>query len=98
MTQKFDEGNILVQKRLPIESGISAFKLFSSLADLGNQALSEAVDMAISGDPGRPQDLSKKSYFSHPTTESYRELRSNGFRIMRLREMWETIRKEVRNA
>ncbi|HEX2980476.1 MAG TPA: formyltransferase family protein, partial [Anaerolineaceae bacterium] len=67
MTQRFDEGNILVQKQLTIEPGESAFHLFTRLAYLGNDALAEAIPLALQGLPGRKQDLEKYGYFSSPT-------------------------------
>jgi methionyl-tRNA formyltransferase len=87
MTEQFDEGNILVQRRVSIPQGISAFWLFRELALLGRDALIEAIHLALQGEKGIPQELSKRSYRSHPSWGAYRLLRRNGFAIARLSEL-----------
>ena len=87
MTEQFDEGNILVQRRASIPQGISAFWLFRELALLGRDALIEAIHLALQGEKGIPQELSKRSYRSHPSWGAYRLLRRNGFAIARLSEL-----------
>lgn len=94
MTLKFDEGNILAQEQLEVQPGESAFHLFKRLALVGGCALSAGVTRALAGDPGRAQDLSCYTYFSHPTWSSYRELRRQGHVLMRPGELVETIRQE----
>lgn len=98
MTQVFDEGNILAQETVEIEEGMSTFKLFLKLAKVGSKALLRAVDLALAQDPGMPQDLSNRSYHSLPTSESYKELRRNGFRLMRLTELFSVVASEVQDA
>ena len=98
MTDKFDDGNLLVQKVLSIRKGASAFELFIALSKLGSDALVEAVDLALNGSLGTPQDVSRRSYCSHPTPDSYKSLKGHGFAIARMSEMLQAIRKEVRNA
>jgi len=39
MTENFDEGNIIVQKKSVVRPGISAFNLFLKLANIGGEAL-----------------------------------------------------------
>jgi len=87
MSEGFDEGNILVQKSLSISPRTSAFSLFEKLAALGSEALLEAVNLALEGDPGKPQDLRKRTYFSHPTWSSYWKLKRNGHAIVRVSEL-----------
>ena len=96
MTQRFDEGNILVQKHLTVEPGESAFNLFKSLAFEGCNAMEEAVPLALSGYQGIKQNLENYSYFSHPTDEAYKSLRKNGFVLFRLKEIFATIVDEVK--
>jgi folate-dependent phosphoribosylglycinamide formyltransferase PurN len=98
MTLKFDEGNILVQKRTDIEPGESAFSLFYRLATISREALVEGVNLAIEGDPGKPQDLSKYSYYSNPTFKSYLTLRRNGHVLIRSGEIRKVIAEEMGKA
>lgn len=98
MTQKFDEGHILAQRSLAIEPQESAFHLFRRLALLGSDALLEAVDRALAGWPGAPQDLSRYSYFSHPKFSAYWALRRRGHVLMRSGELWEAIQVEATRA
>jgi methionyl-tRNA formyltransferase len=93
MTEQFDEGNILVQRRASIPQGISAFWLFRELALLGRDALIEAIHLALQGEKGIPQELSKRSYRSHPTWGAYRLLRRNGFAIARLSELLRAVQE-----
>lgn len=95
MTQKFDEGNILAQRSLAIEPKESAFHLFRRLAVLGSDALMEAVDHALRGWSGDPQDMSRYSYFSHPKFSAYWALRRRGHVLMRPGELWEAVQAEV---
>jgi folate-dependent phosphoribosylglycinamide formyltransferase PurN len=91
MTANFDEGNILAQARLDIAPGESAFSLFRRLALAGSPALVEAARRALAGDAGTPQPEESPSYRSHPDFASYRRLRQNGHRLMRLRELWRSL-------
>lgn len=91
MTERFDEGNILAQRQLSIEKGISAFELFRQLALLGQETLMEAVDKVLGGDTGVPQRLEQRSYRSHPTTRAYLALRRNGYTLARWSELIRSI-------
>ena len=93
MSERFDEGNIIVQKSLHIPPRVSAFILFKHLALLGKEALMEAIPLVLSGYPGIPQDLSRRSYYSHPTWASYRNLKRRGYVIARWRELIAAIRE-----
>jgi methionyl-tRNA formyltransferase len=95
MTLRFDEGNILMQKRLAIKPGESAFRLFRRLAVLGSSCLEEAVHIALNGSPGEKQDLSAFSYYSHPKFSAYRALRKRGHVLMRMGELHNAIAEEV---
>lgn len=95
MTLKFDEGNILAQKPIQIEPGESAFHLFKRLAIVGNEAIQEALLLALEGKSGVRQDLTGYTYFSNPTFESYKALRRNHHALVRLGEVLTAIRKEI---
>jgi methionyl-tRNA formyltransferase len=86
MTQKFDEGNILVQEQLDVIPGESSQHLFVRLATLGNRALPRAVEMALAGEAGTKQDMSAYSYFSNPDRKSYLRLRRNGHCLARIQD------------
>jgi len=98
MTEQLDEGNILVQRRIPIPQGISAFWLFRELSQLGRDALVEAVHLALQGELGIPQDLSLRSYRSHPSWRAYCSLRRNGFVLARLHELRMAIQETLRQS
>lgn len=83
MTEKWDQGNILVQKRFSIEPGVSVFQLFRALAQLGGEALLEGVELALGGAKGNRQDLSQRSYYSHPTAKACKDLKTRGYCFMR---------------
>lgn len=98
MTLKFDQGNILVQKRIPIEPRQSAFELFKRLAILGSAALEEGIGLALSGMEGEPQDLTRYSYFSNPTWQSYLNLRRHGHVLVRPAEILRVLKEEMLSA
>lgn len=98
MTERFDEGPILTQRTLEIPPGVSAFRLFAALADAGSDALVEAIDAALDDEKGRPQDASRRSYYSHPTPESCRELHRRGHRLVRFGDLVWAIGRELRGA
>lgn len=95
MTLKFDEGNILAQRRVVIEPAESAFDLFKRLAIAGNEAMQEALPMALAENPGVKQDLTGYTYYSNPSFESYRALRLNRHVLVRVSEVLATIREEI---
>lgn len=97
MTEQFDEGNILSQRQLTIQKGTSAFELFQQLAFLGQTALLEAVDKAIAGDTGIPQEAERRSYRSHPTMEAYLNLRRNGYVLARWSELRHAIKGTIQH-
>ncbi len=95
MTLRFDAGNVLVQRQVVIEPGESAFHLFKRLAQLGSEALEEAVLMTLEGVGGIEQDLERYTYYSHPTFKSYLDLRRHGHVLVRAGELIETVRSGV---
>ncbi len=92
MTSRFDQGNILIQKKMSILPKESAFYLFYRLAKLGRDNLEDAVIMALSRDQGYIQDLENYSYFSNPSIHGYRKLRENGHILFRLIELLNALK------
>lgn len=97
MTESFDAGNVLVQKKCPIEAGASAFETLVRLARLGGDALVEGMELALKGAGGCPQDDAARSYYSHPTKDAYREFRANGFHLVRWSEMRRVLAEDLAN-
>jgi folate-dependent phosphoribosylglycinamide formyltransferase PurN len=91
MCLKFDQGNILIQKELDIQSKESAFHLFYRLAKLGQENLNEAILSALNGEKGMIQNLSNYSYFSNPSFKGYLNLRRNCHELFRLSEFGKTL-------
>ena len=84
MAEKFDEGNVVVQKEVGIPGRCSAFRLFALLSQAGSAAIVEALALIDSGSAGQRQDFSKRSYWSHPTMRSYIMLRKRGYCLIRV--------------
>lgn len=87
MTPKVDAGNILGVTEVEIEKRDSAFALFTRLANAGAPLLANAVTRALAKDEGTPMH-GERMYRSHPDFASYRRLRRNGHRLVRIGELW----------
>lgn len=94
MTRKFDEGNILVQRKTMIAPQESAFGLFHRLSHLGREAICTGTALALEGTPGIKQDLTRYSYFSHPDLRSHLQLRRSGHSLFRVSELFAAVRSE----
>jgi folate-dependent phosphoribosylglycinamide formyltransferase PurN len=97
ITDKFDGGNVLAQRRMPVQPGISAFELFERLARAGGEALIEAIEAAARGDAGEKQRAVDRSYYSHPTLRSYFELRRRGYRLIRFSDLRRLMKSTARD-
>ena len=65
MAKELDAGDVILQKTTPIGEQEDAQALTARLAELGAQALSEAVEALRNGTAGRtPQDASQQTYAS----------------------------------
>ena len=65
MAKELDAGDVIMQKTTPIGEQEDAQTLTARLAELGAQALSEAVEALRNGTAGRtPQDASQQTYAS----------------------------------
>ena len=96
MTETFDAGNVLTQRRLPVRPGVSAFALFEELARAGGEGLVEAIEAVARGCSGAEQRHADRSYFSHPTFGSYLELRRRGHRLIALSDLSSLVGSTVR--
>ena len=92
----FDEGNIIVQKKIAIPERSSSLELFEMLARIGSHILLEAVEKIENGINGDSQDITQKTYFSHPDLRSYLNLKQNGFKILRIQHLVSLIKGEIR--
>jgi folate-dependent phosphoribosylglycinamide formyltransferase PurN len=98
MTETFDAGNVLTQKRLPVKPGVSAFALFEELARVGGESLVDAIEAAAGGCAGDEQCHADRSYFSHPTFGSYLELRRRGHRLIAPSDLSSLVRPAARGS
>lgn len=65
VVRQLDAGDVILTKAIPIHPDETGGRLHDRLADLAPEALSEAIDLLLSGNATRtPQDESKVSYIS----------------------------------
>ncbi|MFO0838479.1 MAG: formyltransferase family protein [Phycisphaerae bacterium] len=84
MEEGLDEGDILVQEKVPVRPGDSAFHLFWRCCARAGELLETTVsEIESSTQKSVPQDLSQRSYFSWPTPECVKSLRQRGYRLAR---------------
>lgn len=89
---KFDTGEILAQRALPIAPDDTVLSLAGKSAELGAELLVEAIHAIESGNPPRvPQNPAEASYFSWPTAAAVRQFRQRGRRYGSLRELWRAV-------
>ena len=93
MDEEFDTGEIIIQKKLEIRKNETAFSLFFRLAELGSDALAEAVaNIASGGVSSAPQDPNKRTYYSWPKAETIAMLFRRGHRLWAVSDFQEAIR------
>lgn len=98
MSEKFDEGNILSQAVLDVRPSESAFSLFQRLSYEGGTLLRHGIERALKGDPGIPQNSSKRSYFSHPSWRAYIHLKRNNHSLITLDDLIRIVTPRKRFA
>jgi methionyl-tRNA formyltransferase len=80
---KIDEGEILLQRMVPVEPGESLDALIRRTKRLGARYMVEAIELVKTGrvewKENRPED---GSYFSFPTKEDVRRFRAMGHRLL----------------
>jgi methionyl-tRNA formyltransferase len=80
---KIDEGEIILQKQVPIKAGESLDELIRRTKQLGAHFMVEAIEMVRNGrvkfKENRPEE---GSYFSFPTREDVKKIRAMGHRLL----------------
>jgi methionyl-tRNA formyltransferase len=80
---KIDEGEIILQKQVPIKAGESLDELIRRTKQLGAHFMVEAIEMVRNGrvkfKENRPEE---GSYFSFPTREDVKKFRAMGHRLL----------------
>ncbi|MGA2315978.1 MAG: formyltransferase family protein [Thermodesulfobacteriota bacterium] len=83
INQKIDEGEIILQKQVPIKAGESLDELIRRTKQLGAHFMVEAIEMVRNGrvkfKENRPEE---GSYFSFPTREDVKKFRAMGHRLL----------------
>lgn len=94
MEEGLDEGDIIVQKKIPIQKNDSAFDLFCRCCKTAAQELRTVVEQIAAGKVSSfPQDLSQRSYYSWPTRECIKQLKKNGYYLATLKDYYKAIFK-----
>lgn len=91
ITKGFDKGNILEQQSLPISECTSCFNMFIKQCLLGSGLLIKAFKKLEFGDKGKVQNLNLFSYFSHPSTKAYLNLKRRKFSLFQ----WKDLKKVI---
>lgn len=87
--EKFDTGNILLQKKVPVEPGDTITSLSYKCALVGAETLIQAVQMLAEETPaGLVQDNSRASYHSWPRPADQRRFRKQGGQFGTIFELW----------
>jgi folate-dependent phosphoribosylglycinamide formyltransferase PurN len=92
MEQGLDEGDIIVQEKVPVQPNDSAFALFCRCCLKASEILLITVDnIETDKADSYKQDMSNRSYFSWPTVECIKQLHKNGYRLARIRDFLKAI-------
>jgi folate-dependent phosphoribosylglycinamide formyltransferase PurN len=85
MEEGLDEGDIIVQEKVNVQRGDSAFSLFYRCCLRARELLVEVVDEIEAGTvTSYKQDLSQKTYFSWPTKDCVKNLHKNGYCLAKI--------------
>lgn len=91
MDTSFDSGPILTQRELPTRGFRSVLEIEEMLLRMGVEELGKLVTKVRQAAPARlrsyPQDLSGRSYTSHPDRKTLARMRDNGWCLARLRQV-----------
>ncbi len=89
---KFDTGDILLQRTLPISADDTVISLAQKSATLGAELLVEAVHAIETGNPPHKKQNPKiASYFSWPPPQAVRQFRKRGKRYGSIIDMWRAL-------
>lgn len=95
MEEGLDEGDIIIQEKVNVLKGDSAFSLFYRCCLLASKLLVKVVDEIEAGTvTSYKQDLSKKTYFSWPTKECVKQLHKNGYDLAKVMDFAKVIFKQ----
>ena len=85
MEEGLDEGDIIVQEKIPVVKNDSAFALFYRCCLKAAELLPKVVDSIENGTVcAYDQDLSRKTYFSWPTKGCVKNLHQNGYKLAKV--------------
>lgn len=95
MEEGLDEGNIIIQEKIPVVKNDSAFALFYRCCLKASEQLPRVVEQ-IENDTvtSYGQDLQHKTYFSWPTKECVKNLRENGYYLAKIKDFVIAIFKQ----
>jgi len=80
---KIDEGEIILQKQVPIKTGEPLDKLIRRTKRLGAHVMLEAIEMIRNGKVQyRKNNPQEGFYFSFPTREDVRKFRAMGYKLL----------------
>lgn len=83
MDDKIDNGEILSQRLVPIDHGMSMFQLIDRTKLIGGKLICEVIHALQTSNPiSRPNYTTNKDYYSWPTIEQMREFRKTGGRFI----------------
>lgn len=92
MEEGLDEGEIIWQERVAVFNKDSAFSLFYRCCQKAKEKLPEVVKKIEDGTvTSCKQNMQEKTYFSWPTRECVRNLRKNGFVLIRISDILKAI-------
>jgi methionyl-tRNA formyltransferase len=82
MAERIDQGDIIVQRMVPLQEGQSLHAVLRECKLAGLEALLEAIDMIRTARVERhPNDPSKGRYFSFPKRDDALKFRQMGWRF-----------------
>lgn len=89
MVERLDAGAILAQQELPIEPGVTVFRLFRSQCDVAARLLLDTIPAVLAAGVigGRPQDLAARTYRREPRAADIRRARSHGHGLATLADV-----------
>lgn len=95
MEEGLDEGDIIIQNKIPAKPGGSAFDLFKRCCEKASQQLQKVVeDIETDNVSSYKQDISQKTYYSWPTKECVENLYKNGYKLAKMYDFVTAVLEE----
>jgi methionyl-tRNA formyltransferase len=95
MEEGLDEGDIIIQEKVRVVRGESAFSLFRRCCLKASDLLCKIVNNIELGSINfYEQDLSERTYFSWPNRDCIKQLRANGFKLAKMGDFFNAIFKD----